>query len=123
MAREDYQPVSATPDPASAAPAIPKTRRRGGLVHALPSVRPPLGLLPLSRFSRSELRRQVLEARIVADISGVTILRWLHEDALRYCLDTTLTCHQFLSLFPVYNHELFCVCNIVRETNGMISKS
>ena len=39
--------------------------------------------LPLSRFSRSELRRQVLEAGIVADISGVTIWRWLHEDALR----------------------------------------
>ena len=39
--------------------------------------------LPLSRFSRSELRRHVLEAGIVADISGVTIWRWLHEDALR----------------------------------------
>ena len=39
--------------------------------------------LPLSRFSRSELRRQVLAAGIVADISGVTIRRWLHEDALR----------------------------------------
>ena len=39
--------------------------------------------LPLSRFSRSELRRHVLAAGIVADISGVTIWRWLHEDALR----------------------------------------
>ena len=39
--------------------------------------------LPLSRFSRSELRRQVLAAGIVADISEVTIWRWLHEDALR----------------------------------------
>jgi hypothetical protein len=39
--------------------------------------------LPLSRFSRSELRRYVLAAGIVADISGVTIWRWLHEDALR----------------------------------------
>ena len=39
--------------------------------------------LPLSRFSRSELRRQVLEAGIVADTSRVTIWRWLHEDALR----------------------------------------
>ena len=36
--------------------------------------------LPLSRFSRPELRRHVLEAGIVADISGVTIWRWLHED-------------------------------------------
>jgi hypothetical protein len=39
--------------------------------------------VPLSRFSRSELRRHVLAAGIVADISGVTIWRWLHEDALR----------------------------------------
>ncbi len=39
--------------------------------------------LPLSRFSRSELRRHVLAAGIVAEISGVTIWRWLHEDALR----------------------------------------
>ena len=36
--------------------------------------------LPLWRFSRPELRRHVLEAGIVADISGVTIWRWLHED-------------------------------------------
>ena len=33
------------------------------------------------------------------------------------------TYHQFLSAFPVYNHEFYCVCNILRETNGMISKS
>jgi DDE superfamily endonuclease len=39
--------------------------------------------LPLSRFSRSELRRHVLAAGIVAEISGVPIWRWLHEDALR----------------------------------------
>lgn len=39
--------------------------------------------LPLSRFSRAELRRHVLSAGIVASISGVTIWRWLHEDALR----------------------------------------
>lgn len=39
--------------------------------------------LPLSRFSRSELRRPVLAAGIVADISGTTIWRWLHADALR----------------------------------------
>jgi hypothetical protein len=39
--------------------------------------------LPLSRFSRSELRRQVVAAGLVAAISGVTIWRWLHEDALR----------------------------------------
>jgi hypothetical protein len=39
--------------------------------------------LPLSRFSRAELRRYVLAAGIVAEISGITIWRWLHEDALR----------------------------------------
>ena len=39
--------------------------------------------LPLSRFSRAELRRHVLAAGIVAEISGITIWRWLHEDALR----------------------------------------
>lgn len=39
--------------------------------------------LPLSRFSRSELRRFVLEQGIVAEISGTTIWRWLSEDAIR----------------------------------------
>lgn len=39
--------------------------------------------LPLSRFSCSDLRRHVLEAGIVAEISGITIWRWLREDALR----------------------------------------
>ena len=39
--------------------------------------------LPLSRFSRSELRRHVLAAGLVAEISGVTIWRWLDQDAIR----------------------------------------
>ena len=39
--------------------------------------------LPLSRFSRQELRRHVLSAGIVAEISGMTIWRWLREDAIR----------------------------------------
>ena len=39
--------------------------------------------LPLSRFSRADLRRHVLAAGLVATISGVTIWRWLREDALR----------------------------------------
>jgi len=39
--------------------------------------------IPLSRFSRSELRRHVLAAGIVAEISGTTIWRWLSEDAIR----------------------------------------
>lgn len=39
--------------------------------------------LPLSRFSRAELRRHVLAAGIVAEISGMTIWRWLRQDAIR----------------------------------------
>jgi hypothetical protein len=39
--------------------------------------------LPLSRFSRAELRRHVLTTGIVAQISGMTIWRWLREDAIR----------------------------------------
>ena len=39
--------------------------------------------LPLSRFSRADLRRHVLAHGIVAEISGTTIWRWLQEDALR----------------------------------------
>lgn len=39
--------------------------------------------VPLSRFSREELRRHVLSLGLVAEISGVTIWRWLREDAIR----------------------------------------
>jgi len=39
--------------------------------------------LPLSRFSRAELRRHVLAAGLVAEISGMTIWRWLRADAIR----------------------------------------
>ena len=39
--------------------------------------------LPLSRFSREDLRRHVLATGLVARISGVTIWRWLREDAIR----------------------------------------
>jgi hypothetical protein len=39
--------------------------------------------LPLSRFSREDLRRHVVAAGLVAEISGITIWRWLHEDAIR----------------------------------------
>lgn len=39
--------------------------------------------LPLSRFSREELRRHVVSRGLVAAISGVTIWRWLREDAIR----------------------------------------
>lgn len=39
--------------------------------------------LPLSRFSREDLRRHVLASGLVAQISGVTIWRWLRNDAIR----------------------------------------
>jgi hypothetical protein len=39
--------------------------------------------LPLSRFSLAELQRHVVDQGIVAAISGVTIWRWLHQDAIR----------------------------------------
>ena len=38
--------------------------------------------LPLSRFSRAELHRLVIE-RGVTDASAATIARWLSEDALK----------------------------------------
>lgn len=39
--------------------------------------------LPLSRFSRRDLAREVIARGIVAQISGTTIWRWLDEDAIR----------------------------------------
>ena len=39
--------------------------------------------VPLSRFSSSEIAREVIQRGIVADISGSTVWRWLHEDAIR----------------------------------------
>lgn len=39
--------------------------------------------IPLSRFSSEELRRHVVEQGIVASISGITIWRWLSEDAIK----------------------------------------
>jgi hypothetical protein len=38
--------------------------------------------LPLSRFSRRDLVREVIARGIVAQISGTTIWRWLDEDAI-----------------------------------------
>ena len=37
---------------------------------------------PLSRFSVSEIHREVLSAGLVAQISGTTVWRWLSQDAL-----------------------------------------
>ena len=39
--------------------------------------------VPLSRFSTSEVCREVTEQGIVAEISGTTVWRWLHQDAIR----------------------------------------
>lgn len=38
---------------------------------------------PLSRFTARELARLVVERGIAASISGMTVWRWLHEDALK----------------------------------------
>src|SRR5215472_11396980 len=38
--------------------------------------------LPLSRFSVSEIQREVVAEGIVAQISGTTLWRWLSRDAL-----------------------------------------
>lgn len=39
--------------------------------------------IPLSRFSTTEIAREVVRRGIVATISGMTVWRWLHEDAIR----------------------------------------
>jgi hypothetical protein len=39
--------------------------------------------LPLSRWSTSDLVQQVQQSGLVASISGSTLWRWLHEDAIR----------------------------------------
>jgi DDE superfamily endonuclease len=39
--------------------------------------------LPLSRFSVAEIRQEVLRQGLIAEISGVTLWRWLTQDAIR----------------------------------------
>ena len=39
--------------------------------------------LPLARWSLNDLRREVLDQGLVAQISGTTLWRWLSQDALR----------------------------------------
>jgi len=39
--------------------------------------------VPLSRFSNTEIAREVVSRGIVASISGATVWRWLGEDAIR----------------------------------------
>jgi hypothetical protein len=39
--------------------------------------------LPLSRFSMTDIRREVIAQGITAEISGTTLWRWLSADALQ----------------------------------------
>jgi hypothetical protein len=39
--------------------------------------------IPLSRWSTQDLVAQVRQSGLVASISGITVWRWLHEDAIR----------------------------------------
>jgi hypothetical protein len=39
--------------------------------------------LPLSRWSIGDLVQQVQQSGLVASLSGSTLWRWLHEDAIR----------------------------------------
>jgi hypothetical protein len=41
--------------------------------------------LPLSRWSTSDLVREVCRTGLVASLSGSTLWRWLHQDAIRPC--------------------------------------
>jgi hypothetical protein len=52
-------------------------------VKALACELPAQSGLPLSRFSRQDLVREVIGRGIVAQVSGTTIWRWLNEDAIR----------------------------------------
>jgi len=52
-------------------------------VKALACELPAQSGLPLSRFSRQDLVREVIRRGLVAQISGTTIWRWLNEDAIR----------------------------------------
>lgn len=52
-------------------------------VKALACELPAQSGLPLSRFSRQELAREVVARGIAASISGTTVWRWLDADAIR----------------------------------------
>jgi len=49
------------------------------IAYELPAIRG----LPLSSFTRADLRRHVFAADVVAEISGMTIWRWLRVAAIR----------------------------------------
>ena len=52
-------------------------------VKALACELPAQSVVPLSRFSTRELAREAVSRGWAATISGSTVWRWLHEDALR----------------------------------------
>lgn len=52
-------------------------------VKALACELPARHAVPLSRWSVTELRREVVARGVVAEISGTTLWRWLSQDALR----------------------------------------
>jgi hypothetical protein len=52
-------------------------------VKALACELPATHHVPLSRWSVAELARHVSQIGLVAQVSGTTLWRWLHEDALR----------------------------------------
>jgi len=52
-------------------------------VKALACELPATHHVPLSRWSLDELRQEVRRAGLVAQISGTTLWRWLHEEAIR----------------------------------------
>lgn len=52
-------------------------------VKALACELPARQAVPLSRWSVTELRREVVARGVVAEISGTTLWRWLSQDALR----------------------------------------
>ena len=39
--------------------------------------------IPLSRLSIAELKREVIDRGIVAKVSGMTLWRWLAQDAIK----------------------------------------
>lgn len=52
-------------------------------VKALACELPAQSGLPLSRFSRQDLVRELQNRGLAASISGTTLWRWLHQDAIR----------------------------------------
>src|SRR3954464_9633132 len=52
-------------------------------VKALACELPAMSGLPLSRWSTVEIAREAVQRGIVAQVSGITVWRWLAEDAIR----------------------------------------